>query len=81
MLKPLPQYNWKSWFINTTAKRSFGQERISFFENKDIRAASKNISRSDSSTAIYSSLLYTNNKEVIFLYFLPDINGNYVVKT
>jgi hypothetical protein len=52
-----------------------------FFENKDIRAASNNISRSDSSTAIYSSLLYTNNARGNFPYtFYQDVNGNYVVK-
>ena len=52
-----------------------------FFENKDIRAANNNVSRSDSSTAIYSSLLYTNNARGNFPYtFYQDVNGNYVVK-
>jgi hypothetical protein len=51
-----------------------------YFENKDIRAAGNNISRSDASTAIYSSLLFTNNARANFPYtFYQDINGNFVV--
>lgn len=52
-----------------------------YFENKDIRIASNNIARVDSSTDIYNCLLYTNNARANFPYTLyQDINGNFVVK-
>ena len=52
-----------------------------YFENKDIRVASNNIARVDSSTDIYNCFLYTNNARSNFPYTrFEDINGNFVVK-
>lgn len=52
-----------------------------YFENKDIRIASNNIARVDSSTDIYNSLLHTNSARANSPYTLfEDINGNFVVK-
>jgi hypothetical protein len=52
-----------------------------YFENKDIRVASNNVARVDSSTDIYNCLLHTNNARRNFPYTLfEDINGNFVVK-
>jgi hypothetical protein len=52
-----------------------------YFENKDIRAASNNVARVDSSNDIYSFYLYPNNARANYPYSLTqDINGNFVVK-
>jgi hypothetical protein len=52
-----------------------------YFENKDIRAATNNISRVDSSTEIYNSHLYTNTARANFPYSVfEDVNGNFVVR-
>jgi hypothetical protein len=52
-----------------------------YFENKDIRAATNNISRIDASTEIYNSHLYTNTARANFPYSVfEDVNGNFVVR-
>ena len=52
-----------------------------FFENKEIRAASNNVARIDSNTAIYGSHLYTSTARTNFPYvFTQDVNGDFVVK-
>jgi len=52
-----------------------------FFENKEIRAASNNVARIDSNTAIYGSHLYTSAARTNFPYvFTQDVNGDFVVK-
>ena len=52
-----------------------------FFENKEIRAASNNVARIDSNTAIYGSHLYTSAARANFPYvFTQDVNGDFVVK-
>lgn len=52
-----------------------------YFDNNDIRAASNNVSRIDSSNGIYNSNLYTNNARANYPYSLnPDVNGNFVVR-
>jgi hypothetical protein len=60
-----------------TLKRSSGPVTSFIILKTDIRA-NNNVSRSDSSTAIYSSLLYTNNARGNFPFFYQDINGNYI---
>lgn len=52
-----------------------------FFDTKDIRAASNNIARVNSNSAIYSSYLHTNNARGNFPYsFSQDVNGNFAVR-
>jgi hypothetical protein len=52
-----------------------------FFENKEIRAASNNVARIDSNTAIYGSHLYTSAARTNYPYvFTQDVNGDFVVK-
>ena len=52
-----------------------------YFDNNDIRAASNNVSRIDSSNGIYNSNLYTNNARANYPYSVaPDVNGNFVVR-
>ena len=52
-----------------------------YFDNNDIRAASNNVSRIDSSNGIYNSNLYTNNARANYPYSLnPDVNGKFVVR-
>ena len=59
----------------------WGGNEFLYFENKDIRVASNNIARVDTSTDIYNCLLHTNNARRNFPYTLfEDVNGNFVVK-
>jgi hypothetical protein len=52
-----------------------------YFDNNDIRAASNNVSRIDSSNGIYNSNLYTNNARANQPYsIMPDVNGNFVIR-
>lgn len=52
-----------------------------YFDNNDIRAASNNVSRIDSSNGIYNSNLYTNNARANYPYSMTfDVNGNFVVR-
>jgi hypothetical protein len=52
-----------------------------FFDTKDIRAASNNVARVNSNSAIYSSYLHTNNARGNFPYsFSQDVNGNFAVR-
>lgn len=52
-----------------------------YFDNNDIRAASNNVSRIDSSNGIYNSNLYTNNARGNYPYSVtPDINGNFAIR-
>jgi hypothetical protein len=52
-----------------------------YFDNNDIRAASNNVSRIDSSKGIYNSNLYTNNARANQPYsIMPDVNGNFVIR-
>jgi hypothetical protein len=52
-----------------------------FFENKDIRSASNNVARIDSSTPIYGTFLHTNAARANFAYtFTQDANGAFVAK-
>jgi hypothetical protein len=79
----VPQYTIGNQLVYKydTETQFWAGNEYHYFENKDIRAANNNVSRSDSSTAIYSSLLYTNNARGNFPYtFYQDINGNYVIK-
>lgn len=79
----VPQYTIGNQLVYKydTETQFWAGNEFHYFENKDIRAANNNVSRSDSSTPIYSSLLYTNNARGNFPYtFYQDINGNYVVK-
>ncbi|MEO8253219.1 MAG: DUF5103 domain-containing protein [Flavobacterium sp.] len=64
-----------------TETQFWGGNEFLYFENKDIRIASNNIARVDSSTDIYNCLLYTSNARGNFPYTLfQDINGNFVIK-
>lgn len=52
-----------------------------YFDNKEIRIASNNISRIDSQKDIYSSYLFTNEARANSNYYnWPDVNGNFVVR-
>lgn len=52
-----------------------------YFDNKEIRVASNNISRIDSQKEIYSSYLFTNEARANSNYYnWQDINGNFVVR-
>lgn len=52
-----------------------------YFDNKEIRIASNNISRIDSQKDIYSSYLFTNEVRANSNYYnWPDVNGNFVVR-
>mgnify|MGYP000529468457 FL=1 len=52
-----------------------------YFDNKEIRVASNNISRIDSQKDIYSSYLFTNEARANSNYYnWPDVNGNFVVR-
>jgi Domain of unknown function (DUF5103) len=51
-----------------------------FFENKDIRAASNNVSRIDSKGGVYNTYLYTSNARGKNPYtYFPDANGNFII--
>lgn len=79
----VPQYTIGNQLVYKydTETQFWAGNEFHYFENKDIRAANNNVSRSDSSTAIYNSLLFTNNARGNFPYtFYQDINGNFVVK-
>ncbi|TDD93996.1 type IX secretion system plug protein [Flavobacterium cellulosilyticum] len=52
-----------------------------YFDNNDIRSASNNISKIDSSSGIYNSYLYTNGARGYQPYsFTQDVNGNFLVR-
>ncbi len=52
-----------------------------YFDNKEIRVASNNISQIDSQKDIYSSYLFTNEARANSNYYnWPDVNGNFVVR-
>jgi hypothetical protein len=52
-----------------------------YFDNNDIRSASNNISRIDSSSGIYNTYLYTNRARGNYPYSLTqDVNGNFLVR-
>lgn len=52
-----------------------------YFENKEIRVATNNVSRVNSANDIYSSYLFTNGARANYPYtFFQDINGNFAVK-
>ena len=52
-----------------------------YFDNKEIRVASNNISRVDSQKDIYSTYLFTNQARANSNYYnWPDVNGNFVVR-
>lgn len=52
-----------------------------YFDNKEIRVASNNISRIDSQKDIYSTYLFTNEARANLNYYnWPDVNGNFVVR-
>lgn len=52
-----------------------------YFDNKEIRVASNNISRIDSQKEIYSSYLFTNEARANSNYYnWQDVNGNFVVR-
>ena len=52
-----------------------------YFDNKEIRVASNNISRIDSQKDIYSTYLFTNEARANSNYYnWPDVNGNFVVR-
>lgn len=52
-----------------------------YFDNKEIRVASNNISRIDSQKEIYSCYLFTNEARANSNYYnWQDVNGNFVVR-
>jgi hypothetical protein len=52
-----------------------------YFDNKEIRVSSNNISRVDSQKEIYSSYLFTNESRANSAYYnWQDVNGNFVVR-
>ncbi|MEY4085273.1 MAG: hypothetical protein RL074_1060 [Bacteroidota bacterium] len=52
-----------------------------YFDNKEIRVASNNISRIDSQKEIYNSYLFTNEARANSNYYnWQDVNGNFVVR-
>lgn len=52
-----------------------------YFDNKEIRVASNNISRIDSQKEIYNSYLFTNEARTNSNYYnWQDVNGNFVVR-
>ncbi|MDD2822332.1 MAG: DUF5103 domain-containing protein [Flavobacterium sp.] len=66
------KYDWETQF--------WAGNEFLFFENKDIRSASNNVARIDSSTPVYGSYLYTSAARANFPYsFTQDVNGNFVV--
>jgi hypothetical protein len=79
----VPQYTIGNELIykyDTQTQFWAGNEFL-YFDNNDIRAASNNVSRIDSSNGIYNSNLYTNNARANYPYsIMPDINGNFVVR-
>jgi hypothetical protein len=51
------------------------------FENKNIQAASNNVSFIDSKGGVYNAHLYTNVARASGIYtYFPDVNGNFLVK-
>jgi hypothetical protein len=78
-----PQYTLGNELIyryDTQTQFWAGNEFL-YFDNNDIRAASNNVSRIDSSNGIYNSNLYTNNARANYPYSVtPDVNGNFVVR-
>ncbi len=79
----VPQYTIGNELIyryDTQTQFWAGNEFL-YFDNNDIRAASNNVSRIDSSNGIYNSNLYTNNARANYPYSItPDVNGNFVVR-
>jgi hypothetical protein len=79
----VPQYTIGNELIyryDTQTQFWAGNEFL-YFDNNDIRAASNNVSRIDSSNGIYNSNLYTNNARANYPYSVtPDVNGNFVVR-
>ncbi len=52
-----------------------------YFDNKEIRVASNNISRIDSQKEIYNSYLFSNEARINSNYYnWQDVNGNFVVR-
>lgn len=52
-----------------------------YFDNKEIRLASNNVSRVDGQKDIYNTFLFTNDARAnLSYYFWQDVNGNFVVR-
>ncbi|MEC5167285.1 hypothetical protein RCH18_003037 [Flavobacterium sp. PL11] len=79
----IPQYTIGNELIykyDTETQFWAGNEYL-YFENKDIRSATNNVARIDSSTPIYGAYLYTSEARRNYPYsFTQDINGNFVVQ-
>lgn len=78
-----PQYTIGNDLIYKYDKETqfYAGNEFLFFENKDIRSASNNVSRTDVTTEIYSSHLYTNIARKNYPYTVTqDVNGNFVVR-
>lgn len=78
-----PQYTIGNDLIYKYDKETqfYAGNEFLFFENKDIRSASNNVSRTDVTTEIYSSHLYTNTARKNYPYSVTqDVNGNFVVR-
>ena len=79
----IPQYTIGNELIykyNTETQFWAGNEYL-YFENKDIRSATNNVAKINSSTPIYGAYLYTNEARRNFPYsYTQDINGNFVVQ-
>lgn len=59
----------------------WGGNEFRYFENKDIRVATNNVSKVDSNGGIYNSHLYIDNAKGEAPYtYNPDINGNFLIK-
>ncbi len=78
-----PQYTMGNDLIykyDTPTQFWAGNEFL-YFDNKEIRVASNNISRIDSQKDIYSTYLFTNEARANSNYYnWPDVNGNFVVR-
>ena len=78
-----PQYTMGNDLVykyDTPTQFCAGNEFL-YFDNKEIRVASNNISRIDSQKDIYSTYLFTNEARANLNYYnWPDVNGNFVVR-
>lgn len=78
-----PQYTIGNELIYKydTETQFWAGNEFRFFDNKEIRNASNNVSRISSSGGIYSGYLFTDEARANFPYsFTLDANGNFVVR-
>lgn len=78
-----PQYTIGNELIYKydTETQFWAGNEFRFFDNKEIRNASNNVSRISSSGGIYNGFLFTDEARANFPYsFTLDANGNFVVR-